>query len=150
MTQWFFMRTWKTLIRLGGCPSWSESSLGAHVILLVLSCAGSWYDPKYSYRQVWANSVVLDQTTLLKGAVIIIIIIITTVVQLVVSFNSSLQWGISQEYSHSDRFDFVFSLRCIDWVRKPLCEPNFLCIFVLRIISGPRVKFVQWKAFNPR
>ena len=24
------MRTVKTLIRLGGCPSWSESSLGAH------------------------------------------------------------------------------------------------------------------------
>ena len=26
----FFMRTAKTLIRLGGCPGWSESSLGAH------------------------------------------------------------------------------------------------------------------------
>ena len=31
------MRTAKTLIRLGGCPGWSESSLGAHAILLVLS-----------------------------------------------------------------------------------------------------------------
>ena len=31
----------RRLIRLGGCPGWSESSLGAHVILLVLSCAGS-------------------------------------------------------------------------------------------------------------
>ena len=31
----------KTLIRLGGCPGWSESSLGAHVILLVLSWGGS-------------------------------------------------------------------------------------------------------------
>ena len=29
-TQSFFMRTAKTLIRLGGCPGWSESSLGAH------------------------------------------------------------------------------------------------------------------------
>ena len=29
-TQAFFMRTAKTLIRLGGCPVWSESSLGAH------------------------------------------------------------------------------------------------------------------------
>ena len=40
-------------------------------------------------------------------------------VQLVVSFNSGLQLGVSQEFSffvyHSDRFDFVFSLRCIDW-----------------------------------
>ena len=34
-TQW-------PLIRLGGCPDWSESSLGAQVILLVLSCAGSY------------------------------------------------------------------------------------------------------------
>ena len=30
----------------------------------------------------------------------------------------------------------------------PLCDPNVLFIFVLRIISGPRLKFVQWKAFN--
>ena len=29
------------LIRLGGCPGWSESSLGAQIILLVLSWGGS-------------------------------------------------------------------------------------------------------------
>ena len=39
------MRTAKTLIRLGGCPGWSESSLGAHSILLVLSCRGSYVLP---------------------------------------------------------------------------------------------------------
>ena len=33
-------RTAKTLIRLGGCPGWSESLLGAHAILQVLPCAG--------------------------------------------------------------------------------------------------------------
>ena len=32
----------RRLIRLGGCPGWSESSLGAHAILLVLSRAGSY------------------------------------------------------------------------------------------------------------
>ena len=32
----------KTLIRTGGCPGWSESSLGS-VILLVLSWGGSYY-----------------------------------------------------------------------------------------------------------
>ena len=37
--QTVFMRTAKTLIRLG--PGKSESSLGAYVILLVLSCADS-------------------------------------------------------------------------------------------------------------
>ena len=41
MTHAFFMRTAKTLIRLGECPVWSESSLGAHAILLVLSQGGS-------------------------------------------------------------------------------------------------------------
>ena len=40
-TQAFFMRTAKTLIRLGGCTSWAESSMGAHAILLVLSRGGS-------------------------------------------------------------------------------------------------------------
>ena len=34
-------RTMKTLIRLGWCQGWSESSLGAHAILLVLSWSGS-------------------------------------------------------------------------------------------------------------
>ena len=34
------MRTAKTLSRRGGCPGWSESSLGAH-ILLVVSWGGS-------------------------------------------------------------------------------------------------------------
>ena len=33
--------TVKTLIRRDGCPGGSESSLGAHAILLVLSCRGS-------------------------------------------------------------------------------------------------------------
>ena len=37
----FVRRTAKTLIRLGGCPGWSVSSLGAHAILLVLSWGGS-------------------------------------------------------------------------------------------------------------
>ena len=32
----------KTLVRLGGCPGWSESSLGAQVILLVLLCGGQY------------------------------------------------------------------------------------------------------------
>ena len=31
----------RRLIRLGGCPGWAESSLGAHAILLVLSWGGS-------------------------------------------------------------------------------------------------------------
>ena len=36
-----FQRTVKTLIRLGGCPGWSEPSLGAYAISLVLSWGDS-------------------------------------------------------------------------------------------------------------
>ena len=43
--QAFFMRTAKTLIRLGGCPGWSEFSLGAHAILLVFSRGSSNVSP---------------------------------------------------------------------------------------------------------
>ena len=35
------LRAQRRLVRSGGCPNWSESSLGAQVILLVLSCSGS-------------------------------------------------------------------------------------------------------------
>ena len=44
------MRTANTVIRLDGCPGWSESSLGAQVILLSLAwpgssvgCASAWH-----------------------------------------------------------------------------------------------------------
>ena len=82
----YLLSTQLRLIRLSGCPGWSESSLGAHIILLVLSCSGSngTYSPsipsspklqvhtqniltyrnvpKFSDRQVWANSADPDQT----------------------------------------------------------------------------------------
>ena len=41
---WFLSYSYsaqRRLIRLGGCPGWSESSLCVQVILLVLSCRGS-------------------------------------------------------------------------------------------------------------
>ena len=40
-------RQQKTLIRLGRCPDWSESLLGAHAILLVLSWGSSWMKVKH-------------------------------------------------------------------------------------------------------
>ena len=41
----FFKPTAKTLIRLGECPGWSESSCGAHTCIIwsVLSCCGLYY-----------------------------------------------------------------------------------------------------------
>ena len=63
--QCFFMRTAKTLIRLGGCPGWSESLLGAHVILLVKSCCGSFYNHAFWNKYVltrknsWFDSVLI-------------------------------------------------------------------------------------------
>ena len=59
----FFMRTAKALIRLGGCLGWSESSLGAHAILLILSWCGSSLSgaqgqvtPKSIDRCVWNSN----------------------------------------------------------------------------------------------
>ena len=48
------MRTAKTLIRLGGCPGYSESSMGTQVILLFLSCSGS---VVYSTRILWMHAI---------------------------------------------------------------------------------------------
>ena len=52
-TQGFYMRTAKTLVRLGGCSGWSESSLGAHAILLVLSRGGSIIVPQFVDSLFW-------------------------------------------------------------------------------------------------
>ena len=55
-TQCFFMQTVKTQIKLVGCRGWSESLLGAQVILYVLSCCGSfrkettWPSPRRTYQ----------------------------------------------------------------------------------------------------
>ena len=43
---------------------------------------------------------------------------------------------------NSDRFDFMFSLRCIE-LESHYVNRTFNVFFVLRIISGPRMKFVQ-------
>ena len=50
-TQGFFMRTLKTLIRLGGCPGWSESSLGTHAVCWFLSYPGS--NSKMNLSRAW-------------------------------------------------------------------------------------------------
>ena len=50
--KFFFMWTAKTLIRLGGCPGWCESLLGAHTILLVLSWGGSYIDNGVLYSSL--------------------------------------------------------------------------------------------------
>ena len=39
----YWLSVQRRLISLGGCPGWSESSLGAQVILFVLSCWSSFY-----------------------------------------------------------------------------------------------------------
>ena len=35
----------RRLIRLGGCPGWSESSLGAHILLVLLCCGSHTTEP---------------------------------------------------------------------------------------------------------
>ena len=45
-------RTAKTLIKLGGCPGWSESSLGAHSFCLILSYRGSDNDLRFKRYEI--------------------------------------------------------------------------------------------------
>ena len=58
--------TAKTLIRLGGCPGWSESSLGAHVSMLVLSRGGSCDDSHLLVYAVWVLKVSLTVSHLVN------------------------------------------------------------------------------------
>ena len=51
--QAFVMRTAKTLIRLGGCSYWLESSLGAHAMFLFLSWDGSVFVPYHHRHTLW-------------------------------------------------------------------------------------------------
>ena len=59
------MRTAKTLIRLSGCPGWSESLLCVHAILLVLSWGGS-YNKEYDWTvqhhksNIWVGILFFD------------------------------------------------------------------------------------------
>ena len=60
------MRTAKTLIRLGGCPGCSDSSLGAHAILLVLSRCGSNDETPYHNKWYFQNCTLIIGAYLFK------------------------------------------------------------------------------------
>ena len=54
----------RTLIRLGGCPGLSESSLGAQVILLVLCCGGSNPFVSFVNREGFDNTLLMHMCLL--------------------------------------------------------------------------------------
>ena len=75
-----------------------------------------------------------------------------TVVHLAVSFNSALQWGLAK--STLCFVTVIDLILCFRWdalieLGSHYANQTFYVFFILRIISGPRVKFVQWKAFKP-
>ena len=58
------------LVRLGGCPGWSESSLSTQVILSVLSCFFSWPDQCFQTSPLNAyqySKFILRDLTLSRG-----------------------------------------------------------------------------------
>ena len=83
-------RTAKTLIRLGGFPGWSESSLGAKAILLVLSCCGS-FKP-FTTSGLFRPCNLDDSICLLRG-VWFISYIATHLFQIVYRFWSDAGWA---------------------------------------------------------
>ena len=58
------MRAAKTLLRLGGFPDWSESSLGAHAILLILTWGGSFVDILLCGKSCWITEQVAQRATI--------------------------------------------------------------------------------------
>ena len=48
-------RTAKTLIRLGGCPGWSESSLGAHSFCWFCHVAAQMHIPALEYKMLYSS-----------------------------------------------------------------------------------------------
>ena len=63
-TQGFFMQTAKTLIRLGGCQDWSESSLGGHSFCWVCHVAAHFN----SFRVIlcWFGHILIQIKTLIR------------------------------------------------------------------------------------
>ena len=61
-------RTAKTLIRLGECPGWSESSLGAQVILLVCHVAAQMTSLS-RFLKVWGHNIIPPPPQFLCGGV---------------------------------------------------------------------------------
>ena len=67
-----FMRTTKTLIRPGGCPGWSESSLGTHsfcwfchvVAQFFLSFAPFWYGCRNTFNSQNSRLSIFDMVVL--------------------------------------------------------------------------------------
>ena len=75
---------------------------------------------------------------------------------LMISFNGCLttfKWLCIMQQCKTTLLCFIIVIQSVAFcvvammhrVREPLCEPNFLCIFVFRITSRPREKFVDSK-----
>ena len=62
------MRTANTLIRLGGCPGWYESLLGARAIFLVLSWAGSFVYESCLYLLIFMCTYMFHTRLVMKWA----------------------------------------------------------------------------------
>ena len=75
------------------------------------------------------------------------------VVQLVVSFNSGLWWGITQEYTFfvSSQWSIWFCVFAEMHFWKPSCEPNFLCIFYIikELYRDPGWSLYSERTLNP-
>ena len=153
----------KTLIRLGGCPGWSESSLGAQVTLLVLSCGGSdikgegqeepqakWIAFKWHYD--WENRQYMTIGTKLRKTSSLFLHEVVTMLKLDTNYNSAVSQLCNPPKSHDilllysrirSMGGILFSVcpsfrhAVMPWFRPnnsfPLCPNNSFPLNVLRI-----------------
>ena len=117
-------RTMKTLIRLGECPDWSESSAGRTVILRVLSWGGSYYNYTRTTAVEWLVTFYVrcecpDWSESSAGHTVILLVLSwggsyynytrTTAVEWLVTFmlDANAQTDLSLRWAHSHFVGFV-------------------------------------------
>ena len=130
----FFMQTAKTLIRLGGCPGWSESSLGAHAILLVLSWGGS-YPFATSFSSLMSHTYLVHFSSLCE---------ICRVVNSLRSWHDFL--SAHEEVVRVGPFHVVSVWHCVEgsyWQGK-LVKHEEVCVILENKMSRDMTKPTKW------
>ena len=125
-TQAFFMQTAKTLIRLGRCSGWSESSLGAHA---VLTWGGSNVDIQVESKQFpkWGTS---NHNTVLNKKRNVTCILLQSLAKLQF-FHRLIHTSVSNKTSYHRMYELFFpfhqfpQIYPLDWKHvMHMCKKN--------------------------
>ena len=146
------MRTVKTLIRLGGCPGWSEASLGTLAILLVLSWGGS--DVKgsakaiifiYLFFPVCPESV--NILAIVLGTIIGIVVIgliLLLIWRLFTTIHDRREFAKFEKETQNAKFDTV----CCFYLAEIKISINCCTISSIKGRGSETIKIGEWSVTN--